>query len=487
MIRRYFTVFTLLVLCFVVGCFRATTKSERIRESGMPSFVQLGDLTGCDCASLSERFARAELGVDPTEYGDWQTPMDILSLLKTESASKGSEIIVRGVDECLDELEARPEPSPSDMMLLIHPKGHTYLLLGTVMIGDVLTYQIVHGDSSVWLIDKKTLKRAEFTEAWQFKKKVEDIPIAIGKGALSIDRHYFNFGKVLPSTTLVSVVSFKNIGEVPLIFAKPEVTCGCTVAEGLSDSELLPGKSKEMKVSFQTSAGSSERHPVFVKVFEKGTGMSKRIEILLMASQQQSMMIEPMGLDFGRVEKGESYERTVNLSEVPTDRFSILRITSEDQPIQGSFETIGERGGLKTYQAKVIFSPSGIQPDRAVNVFVVETDSILRPHVQIPFNYLMMPDVNVEPSVVSLGSVKVGETVEEKILINVRNRDLLSCEIKSIPEGCEVVAVKGGNPTELLFKTVPKQPGIWQGKLIMSVKTSEGEEVVEIDCVGYVQ
>ena len=486
MTRRYFVFIPLLFLCLIIGCFRSSTKVERGRESGMPSFVQQNNPVGCDCAPIAERFARAELGLDPTQFGSWQTPSDLLTLLKTDSASNGSEVIVRNVNECLDELAARPEPSPSEAMLLIHPKGHVYLLLGTVMLGEVLTYQVIHGDSAVWLIDKKTLERAEFTEAWQFNKKTAGIPIAVGGGVLTIDQHYFNFGKVTPSTALEAVVSFKNTGDKPLIFTKPEVTCACTVAEGLADLELPPGESKDMKVSFQTSAGSSERHPVFVKVFEKGTGIPKRIEILLMASQQQSMSIEPMGLGFGRVVKGETYERTVNISEVPTDRFTILKVDSENQPIRGEFETLGERGGLKTYQVKAIFSPDGNLPDREKNFFTVETDSLLRPKLQIPYSYSVMPDVYSEPSVISLGSTKAGTTTEETIRITVRGKDKFQCEIKSVPEGCEVKIVKEGNPTELLFTATPKQPGIWQGKLVIVVTISEREEILEIDCVGYV-
>ena len=458
-----------------------------MRESGMPSFVLQNDPAGCDCVPVVERFARAELGLDPTKFGHWQTPTDLLALLKTESANNGGEVVVRSVNKCLDELEARPETGSADAVLLIHPKGHVYLLLGTVMIGDVLTYQIIHGESAVWLIDKTTLERARFAEVWQFKTKAEGIPIAVGNGALTIDRHYVNFGKVLPSTTLETVVLFKNTGEKPLVFTKPEVTCRCTVAEGLADSELAPGDSREMKLSFQTSAGSSERHPVFVKVFEKGTGLSNRIEIVLMASQQQSMMIEPMSLDFGKVVKGETYERTINITEVPTDRFSILAITSENQPIRGTFESSSERGGLKTYRIKVLFTPDENSPVPLGKVFTIETDSLLRPKVPIPYGYSVLPDVFVEPSIISLGNVEVGTMVKKSFLIMARNENELQCKVVSIPVNCKVAIVQNGNPTELSFQVAPRELGVWQGKLIIEFKTSEREGVLEIDCVGYVR
>jgi hypothetical protein len=241
-----------------------------------------------------------------------------------------------------------------------------------------------------------------------------------------------------------------------------------------------------MELSFQTSAGSSERHPVYVKVFEKGTGISNRIEILLIASQQQSTMIEPLGLDFGKVMKGETYERTVNITEVPTDRFSILNVTAGDRPIRGTFETIGERAGLKTYQVRVLFSPDDEQSGQSRGFFTIETDSLLRPEVQISYSYSMVPDISAEPSIISLGSVRVGATSEVSVLITARNEEEFRCEIKFVPDGSEASVIRKGNPTELLFKATPSQTGIWYDKLIVVVKTSEREEVLEIECVGYV-
>lgn len=263
---------------------------------------------------MSECFIKAELRLDSAKRDfNWQKPNELLDLLKSRIEQSGNEIIIRNVNECLEELASRTEPGPADLTILIHPHGHFYLLLGTVMIGDILTYQIIHGDSAIWLIDKSSLENAQFTEAWQFKSKTDKIPIQIGESILEIDNHYFNFGKVLPSEKLEHVFHLKNTGLKPLILRKPEVTCRCTVTDDdLADTELQPDESKEVKVSFTTSTAASERHSVFLPIFEKGSGQSKKLEFLLLASQQQSMWIEPPSIDFGNVVSGEKYVRTIN-------------------------------------------------------------------------------------------------------------------------------------------------------------------------------
>ena len=71
-----------------------------------------------------------------------------------------------------------------------------------------------------------------------------------------------------------------------MIFRKPEVTCRCTATDDLADAELKPNESKEFKVSFTTSASASERHSIFLPVFEKGSGQSKKLYYWRVSSSQ---------------------------------------------------------------------------------------------------------------------------------------------------------------------------------------------------------
>lgn len=266
-----------------------------------------------------------------------------------------------------------------------------------------------------------------------------------------------------------------------------QVSCRCTVTDSLNETELVPGDSREFKVAFTTSASSSERHSVVLPVIEKGTGASQKIEFLLLASQQQSMSIEPLAIDFGKVHQDEKYTRTINFMEEPTDRFSIVGLDPNGTPIQGSFQTIGARNDLKTYQVEVVFSPNGQQPDREKDFFIVETSSVLRPKVNIPFNFHLLSDITVSPDTISLGSISLGETVSDFIEISSRKNEKINCKITKVPADCSVEILEQGNPVKIQAKLKPSQTGVWQEKIIVTVNTSSREEVLEINCVAYVR
>ena len=448
---------TILLICHFAlvesGCSPAA--KSRVEEIGLPSFVIQSDATDCDCVSVGARFAKAELGLDPFR-GDYprKSGQELHAALEAEAKSIGSSITVRKVADYLDELAARPQPGPMKAALLVHPNGHRYVLLGTVIIGEVLTYQVVHGDSSVWLVDRDSLNKAGFDTVWQFQKVNEVIPVRIGESTLNTGQHYFNFGKVSPVSSLEGTIRLENKGPATLLFGKAEVTCRCTLADQLEGVELTPNGAQEFKVSFQTSAASSERHPVFLTVYEKGSGQSQRLEFLLLASQQESMVIEPQGIDFGSVVPGKKYVRTVNFSEVPTDRFSIMRFASNGNPTQGKFKTIGTREGLNIYQVEVEFVPDSQEPNYEKNSFTVETSSILRSKVQVPYTFKLLPEIYAEPSTIPLGSIDVGEKVTEKIQIRSRKGEDLQCEVPVVPEGCQVEVIHKGDLAEISISTV---------------------------------
>jgi hypothetical protein len=65
----------------------------------------------------------------------------------------------------------------------------------------------------------------------------------------------FNFGSVAEGRVLTHVFRFKNTGQNPLMIAKTDVTCGCTVTNFPLET-IAPGNDGEITVSYN-SAGHS--------------------------------------------------------------------------------------------------------------------------------------------------------------------------------------------------------------------------------------
>ncbi len=473
-----------LILAAISGC--APSKHSSIETSKYPSFIQVNKPKDCECIPVAVRFARASLGLDLTKETLFDNPEGLLKSLNEEASLIKSVITQHDIAECLDELADRPDPGPCEPILLVHPLGHIYFLLGTVYIENVLTYQILHGDSAVWLIDRENLDKAGFTDAWRFHKINEEVPVQFAGSCLSIDRMYENFGKVAPQTELVTEFTFKNTGNVPLVF-ETEASCRCTVLDDFENTDLLPGDSRNLKITFLSSVGTAERHSVYVTCYEKGTGFSTRIELLLLASQQQTMKVEPTRLNFGEVQKGEIYKRIINLTEVPTDRFNVTNFDPNGNPIRGIVNTVNKDSELKTYQVELEFTPNGTIEDRTSSTFVIETNSLLRPYVRVPYEFILKSGIYAEPSMVSLGNVELGQSIEKEVKLISAEKEDFHCSVVKQPEDCSIVIHEGKGVILLELNITPESKGVMRRRIELLVESKTKSKDLVIEYIGYVK
>lgn len=69
----------------------------------------------------------------------------------------------------------------------------------------------------------------------------------------------YNFGKISADSVVKHVYKFKNTGANPLMIARTDVSCGCTVPS-YSDQPIAPGADGEITVSFNPKGKKGEQH-----------------------------------------------------------------------------------------------------------------------------------------------------------------------------------------------------------------------------------
>ncbi len=71
----------------------------------------------------------------------------------------------------------------------------------------------------------------------------------------------FDFGTVTEGDKVEHTFKFKNNGTEPLILSNVQTTCGCTVPQWPKDP-ILPGKTGEIKASFNTTGKGGQQNKV---------------------------------------------------------------------------------------------------------------------------------------------------------------------------------------------------------------------------------
>ena len=83
--------------------------------------------------------------------------------------------------------------------------------------------------------------------------------ITMPKTTMRFEDTLYNFGRVKVGDSVTHSFKFTNTGKIPLLVAKVEVTCGCTVAS-FSKDPVLPGKEGEILVTYNSFGKSGIEH-----------------------------------------------------------------------------------------------------------------------------------------------------------------------------------------------------------------------------------
>lgn len=71
-------------------------------------------------------------------------------------------------------------------------------------------------------------------------------------GKIEFEESVFDFGEVKEGEVIDHVYTYTNTGTVPVILSQVSASCGCTTPS-YTQTPVLPGKSGEVKVSFDSN------------------------------------------------------------------------------------------------------------------------------------------------------------------------------------------------------------------------------------------
>lgn len=437
------------------------------------------------CVPEAVSAARARLGLDPLDAAKPEISADpavILRYLQEKAGAAGGRVEVVDLPTLLDRAGRAPSPASA---VLLHADGHLCLLLGVVDIGGEALYEVVHGDGPATLSSKSRLSSMGFRGAWRLHGRPGRVPLLVGSGLLSVDKLWHGLGELKPAEPASCTFSLRNAGESDLILSGIRTSCSCTTTRLREGFKLRAGEATEFEVDVHPTNLPSQRLFVTLDVIEVGSGESREVVFSLFGVQRESMRVVPNMLDFGRVARGKSYERTIRVEEVPTDRFAITDIRYDASSMSHKIMSRKDRDGLSTHLILFNLRVDRPVPGRRSGEILLMTDSRLRPEVKIPVSFEVPPPVRAMPSIVSLGSVGVGEVHRDRVRFLSSTDEPVTIEAVKVPPECSVEPAPTTSPPELVVSTTLRAPGAWRGEIEVRATTPSGVHPVTVRCVGY--
>jgi len=473
----------LVLIGSVSGCGYSAATAPPLAESNGPNQPASGPHECSEhCQRKAIAMARAHLGLDP-EPRKQDESEDIGAVFRTmaESGPKESTITEVAVADLLDDLKhglAMPA-------ILADPTGHFHVLLGGVASNGRTLYQLVHGTSGIALLPETAFSAAKFPRAWKLSRKGEGVPLRIGTGLLRANTLDYNFGSVMPFEKLTHRFSFTNVGKRPLVFGRPNTSCGCTTTSAVEDAVLEPGETKELTVVIATTNTPWVRQSVLLPLIEPTTNSSREVLLTLYGSQVLFKNLTPGAIDFGVVVPGRSYSRTLTVEETAADRYLVARIDTGSLPLTWTCAYSDDKSkGLRLSKITLGLRLGDERPGKHSGMLQLKTDSRFSPDVPVPVSFEVAPQISVIPARLALGELPVG--VSQRRVIQLKSADgrPIRVKLKAIPPEASVKLDPKADHVDLVVTINLRTAGVWLDAILADVETESHHELIEIKCVA---
>jgi hypothetical protein len=127
---------------------------------------------------------------------------------------------------------------------------------------------------------------------------------------LQVETPTFNFGEIYQGDKVPHVFEFTNQGEDPLIIDRVRSSCGCT-AVLVSEKNIPPGGKGELKANFD-SARFRGNISKTIYIYSNDP-VRPTMQLHIKGSVKEIVAVEPLQINFGKVEAGKPVTSTVVL------------------------------------------------------------------------------------------------------------------------------------------------------------------------------
>lgn len=204
--------------------------------------------------------------------------------------------------------------------------------------------------------------------------------VAIAAPDLTVDQPVFDFGTIAQGKKVEHVFILKNKGTTPLTIKNTSTSCGCTAAN-VSSSVIQPGKSAEIKTTFDSSNFTGK---VTKTVSVETDAPQNPVRTLtLKGTIVEEVIISPRQINLGKIKAGEKKEITLTVENKGSKKLHLIDVkTSLPQVTSSVSKSVIPPGGTAT----ILVTATTRDGDRFLSGYLsLKTSNPHKSIITIPF------------------------------------------------------------------------------------------------------
>lgn len=222
-----------------------------------------------------------------------------------------------------------------------------------------------------------------------------------------------DFGVVARGADSSYRLKLKNIYKETVHIAEVRTTCGCSAGKP-SQETLLSLEEAYVEITMDTRKFTRRKDSNVIVVIDQPSYQEVRIPIT--AYIRTDVVIDPGSAQFGAIDREQKNERTLKIAYAGRDNWQIKEVKTNSDVVSAAVKETSRGGGNVTYDLTVTLSDSvPFGPFRHSITLVTDDES--SPNVPLLVEAEVTPDIVVNPSIVSLGTMAPGEQKTVQVVL----------------------------------------------------------------------
>lgn len=222
-----------------------------------------------------------------------------------------------------------------------------------------------------------------------------------------------DFGVVARGADSSYRLKLKNIYKETVHIAEVRTTCGCSAGKP-SQETLLSLEDAYVEITMDTRKFTRRKDSNVIVVFDQPSFQEVRIPIT--AYIRTDVVIDPGSAQFGSVDREQENERTLKIAYAGREDWKIKEVKTNSELIAAVAKETSRGGGRTNYDLTVTLSDK-IPFGSFRHSITLVTDDENSPNVPLLVEAEVTPDIVVNPSIVSLGTMTPGQTKTVQVVL----------------------------------------------------------------------
>lgn len=244
-----------------------------------------------------------------------------------------------------------------------------------------------------------------------------------------------DFGVTPRGPMLTHYFTIKNNSSESMTISGLRVSCGCVVAS-TPVATIKAGESSYITIQMDTRRFTGQKDVTVFVTFS--APRREEVTLLVKANGRDDLSIYPESLAFGNQKKGAAAKASVQVTFRSDPQWKIDEVKCDSEHVKAEAKLIKREGYEVTYEVTATVGPD-LPVGRWRSDVWLHTSNAALAKVRVPLSVDVTAAVTASPGIVDLGEVRVGDSVEQNVMIRADK----PFKIKSVRGADSLVQVSG--------------------------------------------